>query len=273
MIIPSKRKVGLVCDAAAPTNGICLNDTLLKGPDLNNNLRAVLLRFRMKPLAFTADIQNMFHQFYVLEKDRTYLRFFWFKDNDHRKPLIEFWSCVHLQGLTGSPAIADVGRRYALKTNPPIDLHKWLHEEYLHPQEHTNSNNNDSGDDKILARQFYVDDILASGENPERIAHLLGQGRFNLQRYNLKLCQINSNSPEVRNQFPESLPLPAIVNFLPNDSSFLEEKEDKTDSAIGEEEESEHAPSHSLGLQWDTTKDDLSVKSVTRDKDFTKRLG
>ena len=83
-------------------------------------------------------------------------------------------------------------------------------------------------------------------------------GGSGLQRYNLKLCQINSNCAEVRNRFPESLPLPAIINFLPNDLSFLDG-------------ESEDATSHSLGLQWDTIKDDLSVRSVTRDKDFTKR--
>ena len=90
MIIPSKGKVRLVFDAAARTGGICLNDAFLQGPDCNNSLRGVLLRSRMRPIAFMADIKNMFHQFFVPEEDRSYMRFYWFEDNDPAKPLIEY---------------------------------------------------------------------------------------------------------------------------------------------------------------------------------------
>ena len=80
MIVPSKGKVRIVFDAKQRKDGMSLSNTFLQGPDNNNALRAVLLRFRLKPVAFTADIKNMFHQFYVPEEDRTSLRFFWFKD-------------------------------------------------------------------------------------------------------------------------------------------------------------------------------------------------
>ena len=65
MIIHSKGKVRLVFDDAARTAGTCLNDAFLQGPDCNcnNALRAVLLRFRLRPSAFMADIKNIFHQF------------------------------------------------------------------------------------------------------------------------------------------------------------------------------------------------------------------
>ena len=76
MIIPSKGKVRFVFDAAAKAGGCCLNDAFLQGPDCNNSLRGVLTRFRMRPVAYSADIKNMFHQFSVPEADRTYLRFF-----------------------------------------------------------------------------------------------------------------------------------------------------------------------------------------------------
>ena len=57
---PKKQKIRLVYDASARYQDTSLNDSLMSGPDLNNHLRGVLLRFREKPVAFTADIESMF---------------------------------------------------------------------------------------------------------------------------------------------------------------------------------------------------------------------
>ena len=34
-----------------------------------------------------SDVENMFHQFAIPDEQKTYLRFFWFKDNDPNAPL------------------------------------------------------------------------------------------------------------------------------------------------------------------------------------------
>lgn len=54
-----------VFDSSATFRGLSLNDVLMSGPDLNNSLLGVLIRFRKEPVAITADIQQMFHCFYV----------------------------------------------------------------------------------------------------------------------------------------------------------------------------------------------------------------
>ena len=97
--VKQKGKARIVFDSAARTEGTCINDKLRKGPDRNNLLRGVILRFRRHPYAVTADVENMFHQFAVPDEHKTYLRFFWFQNNDPKRPLIEYWSKVHLMGL------------------------------------------------------------------------------------------------------------------------------------------------------------------------------
>ncbi|KAL6457466.1 hypothetical protein MHYP_G00344290 [Metynnis hypsauchen] len=56
-------KIRVVFDSSARESGLSLNDVLLSGPDLNNTLLGVLLRFRKGLIALTADIQQMFYCF------------------------------------------------------------------------------------------------------------------------------------------------------------------------------------------------------------------
>ena len=66
-------KVRVVFDCGARHKGKSLNDQLLKGPDLMNNLVGVLSRFRMKHVAIVADVEVMFHQVKVDHRNHFYL--------------------------------------------------------------------------------------------------------------------------------------------------------------------------------------------------------
>lgn len=59
-------KVRVVFDAASTFEGTSLNDQLLHGPDLINNLVGILMRFRQDQVALIADIEAMFHQVRML---------------------------------------------------------------------------------------------------------------------------------------------------------------------------------------------------------------
>ncbi|XP_076047302.1 uncharacterized protein LOC143028823 [Oratosquilla oratoria] len=63
-------KVRVVFDCAAQKNGVSLNSQCLQGPDLNNKLIHVLLRFRQYHYAITADIEAMYHQVKIPISDR-----------------------------------------------------------------------------------------------------------------------------------------------------------------------------------------------------------
>lgn len=72
----SKGKLRLVFDSSATFAGVSLNDAVMQGPDLTNSLLGVLLRFRLGEVAATADIECMFHSFYVDPRHCDLLRFF-----------------------------------------------------------------------------------------------------------------------------------------------------------------------------------------------------
>ncbi|VDI37855.1 Hypothetical predicted protein [Mytilus galloprovincialis] len=91
-------KIRVVFDSSAKYHGICLNDILLKGPDLTNNLVSVLSKFRIGQFAAIADVEQMFFNFEVQENHRNFLRLIWFKDNDIEMPLVEYRMRVHVFG-------------------------------------------------------------------------------------------------------------------------------------------------------------------------------
>ena len=100
-------------DCSAEFGGVCLNDYLLTGPNLLNDLIAVFCRFRKEEVALVADIENMFLRFYVRKQDRNFLRFLWWSNDDFRNPPQEYRLKVHLFGAGSSPACANFGLKRA----------------------------------------------------------------------------------------------------------------------------------------------------------------
>ena len=70
---PKPGKLRVVFDSIARFKGVALNDLLLKGPDLNNYLIGVLLRFRKDVDALSCDIKQMFYNFHVADGFKDFL--------------------------------------------------------------------------------------------------------------------------------------------------------------------------------------------------------
>ena len=91
--------------------GVSLNNQLISGPDLTNQLVGVLTKFREEQVAFIADVEAVFHQVRVLEDQRSLLRFLWWENGDIRNPIKDHEMCVNLFGGISFPSYSN----YALK--------------------------------------------------------------------------------------------------------------------------------------------------------------
>ena len=124
---PGKVRVVFVCSAKYRSRS--LNNQLISGPDLTNQLVGVLTRFREEQVAFIADAEATFHQVRVPEDQRSLLRFLWWENRDIRNPIKDHEMCVHLFGGISSPSCSN----YALKRTS-VDNEKKLG---LMQQEHS----------------------------------------------------------------------------------------------------------------------------------------
>lgn len=174
-------QIRVVFDSSAQCKGTSLNKVLLTGPDLNNSLLGVLMRFRKEPVAFTVDIQQMFHCFKVRPADRNHLRFLWFQGNNPENKVTEYRMKVHVFGNSPSPAVAIYCLRRAAQEGE---------EEF--------------GQDarQFVEQDFYMDDGLKSLPSSEMAFDLLKRTQIMLAGSNLKLHKLASNSKEVMRAFP-----------------------------------------------------------------------
>ena len=180
----------LVYDASAKYHGISLNDALLQGPDMNNQLRSVLLRFREQPIAFAADIEAMFNNFAVPTDQKDLLRFYWFDKNDPSKDLVPYRSTSHIFGCVSSPAVSNCGLKYCADQLPDGDEAK-----------------------TYLDKNFYVDDGLHSTNSSVSAIEVLSKTMSLLKTYNMKLHKIISNSQEVLDAFPGAVKTTSITTL------------------------------------------------------------
>ena len=126
-------------DAGASYNSTSLNKSLLKGPDLLNSLVGILACFRMGHYAVMGDVEQMFHQILVENKDRDVLIFLW--RDSYIGPAEDYHLNVHLFSKVASPCIANWNiKKTAKDQSDPFDQISI----------------------KTIENDFYMDDFLSS---------------------------------------------------------------------------------------------------------------
>ena len=186
------KKIRVVFDCSFQYKGESLNKYLLQGPDLTNKLIGVLIRFRQESVAFTTDIEAMFHQVKVTKEYRDFLRFLWWPDGETSQDVQTYRMTVHLFGATSSPGCSN----FALKQT-------------------ADDNEREIGKKpaEFLRRNFYVDDGLKSVSSVPEAVYLMKQAKEMCRRGGFNLCKFISNKREILQEIPEQDRADAVKNL------------------------------------------------------------
>ena len=174
-------KVRCVCNAAAKYKDICLNDILLAGPNLLRGLIGTIFRFREGPIALTADIESIFLQVQVHERDKSCLRFLWRPTMNEPVQIYEYQR--HVFGAKSSPTCANYAlKRVAIDNQDEFPIAA-----------------------KTIQNNFYMDDFIKSVETTEEAIKGFKQLQPLLSKHGFELKNWITNSDAVTTAIPEDL--------------------------------------------------------------------
>lgn len=145
----SSTKLRDVFDASSKTSsGISLNDVLLTGPKLQNNICDIILHFRLQNVVFSCDVRQMYRQIKIHPDDQRFQLILW--RESPTVPLSTYQLTTVTYGMNCSPYLAiktlrqladDEGARFPLAA-------------------------------EILKHHSYVDDLIAGAPTEEDAVEL-----------------------------------------------------------------------------------------------------
>ena len=182
-----------VMNGAKEFKGKSLNDHLLPGPNLMNNLAEVLVRFRRNNFVLTCDIQHMFLGILVAPRDRKFLRIIYRKTPREE---LEIYQCTrHVFGLCCSPYVA-MG----------VVLHHAQRNAYRWPLAYD-----------LVKNHIIVDDILASFSHMKELLEAKEELRQLFGSMGLRPHKWASNCEQALDDIPEDEKAKAVVLGLSED--------------------------------------------------------
>ena len=174
-------KVRRVCNAAAKYKDLCLNDKLLTQPDLLHGLIGTIFGFQEGPIALTVDIESMFLQVQIPERDKSCLRFLWRPTMNKPAQIYEYQR--HDRDAKSSPTCANYAlKRVAINNRDQFPIAT-----------------------KAIQNNFYMDDFIKSVEEPEKAIKVFKQLQLLLSKHRVELKKWITNSDVVTDAIPEDL--------------------------------------------------------------------
>lgn len=167
-------KLRVVFDGSSQSsNGQSLNNLLLPGPKLQDDLIDILMRFRTYKFVISGDIEKMFRQIWIDNKAKGLHRILW-RNNDS-----EDIKTYELQTVTYGTTPASY---LAIKCIQKLAL--------------LEKNNYPVGSNIVL-KDFYVDDLLSGANSIEKVKEIKSQVEGLLLKGGFKLHKWASNHPEL----------------------------------------------------------------------------
>ncbi|XP_065182223.1 uncharacterized protein LOC135812933 [Sycon ciliatum] len=191
VVTPAKStKVRTVYDASAKASATSpsLNDCLYRGPVLLPDLCGLLMRFRLKPIVISADVEKAFLQISIQPSDRDVTRFIWYKD------------CATPEKVNGNVTAYRFCRVPFRVVSSPFLLVPTIQ---LHL---TQAQTDVSG---AIARDLYVDNLITTVYSPEEGIHLYKEAKQLFSDASMNLRDWITNSDKVLDKVQEIDRLPS----------------------------------------------------------------
>lgn len=175
----STTKLRVVFNASAKTStGYSLNDLMCRGPNLQQDLLSLILKWRQFKFAFTADIEKMFRNIWLHADHQNFQKIIW---RDHQsQPLKEYKLATVTYGTKAAPFLAMMTlKQLAIDERPNYP--------------------NSSAPD-ILESAMYMDDLMHGAHNMAaakqikmEMTNLLKSGGLNLRKWRSNLPELTDD--------------------------------------------------------------------------------
>jgi len=189
-------KVRVVFDASTKSaSGVSLNDVLMCGPVVQQDLFSILVRFRKHQFVLTSDIEKMFRQIKVAREDWDLQRIVW------RSSPEKLLRSYQLTTVTYGTTPASFLSTYCL-----IALAKSVEKEYQKAS-------------KVIAEDFYMDDLMTGADTEEDCSQLQVDVSTVLDSARLPLRKWCSNSESVLQSMYKCVDDPLFVLDIGDDET------------------------------------------------------
>ncbi|XP_037828868.1 uncharacterized protein LOC119616534 [Lucilia sericata] len=166
-------KLRVVFDGSArTTSNHSLNDILMVGPTIQQDLVTTLFSFRLNRFALTADISKMYRQFLVDERDRKFQLVLWRSNSKDKLCVFQLNTVTY--GLSAAPFLA-------------------IRSLFFIADQHSSTFPIGS---KVLREDLYVDDVLTGSDSLEILELKKSEMIKILSIHGLQLAKWNSNCPD-----------------------------------------------------------------------------
>ncbi|XP_037805276.1 uncharacterized protein LOC119599551 [Lucilia sericata] len=163
-------KLRVVFDASCPSSSQkSLNDLLMVGPTIQDELYKILLRFRLHRFALTADIVKMYRQVLIDSQDRKFQYILW--RNSEEEEIRTYHLNTVTYGMSAAPYLAIKSLHY-------------LADQYMDQFELGA---------KTIKSSFYVDDFLCGSDTLEELSRMKQEVNEILIRGSFQLDKWHSN--------------------------------------------------------------------------------
>ncbi|XP_038120581.1 uncharacterized protein LOC119770210 [Culex quinquefasciatus] len=167
-------KCRVVFDASCKTSsGVSLNDVLLAGPVIQEDLRSIILRSRIKPVMLVSDVEKMFRQIMVHPEERPLQSILWRFSPDEEVGIYELKTVTY--GTKPAPFLATrTLKQLATDDGPRFPLAA-----------------------RAVNQDTYMDDVITGAEDVQSAIELRKQLDEMMLRGGFKLRKWASNRQEV----------------------------------------------------------------------------